>query len=167
MKVRDIMTRRVDCCTPETDLGTVACLMWRRDCGAVPVIEPRTKQVVGMVTDRDICIGLGTSGKRPDERRVKEIIGERAYTVGADTDVREAMLTMQRHQVRRLPVTNRQGELEGMLSLNDLILHAENGGPTESHVAIPDLMRTVRTICEHRATALVPDDLPRAEVEVC
>ena len=167
MKVRDIMTRRVDSCAPETDLGTAACIMWRRDCGAIPVVDPATRQVVGMITDRDICIGLATSGKRPAERRVSEIMGERAFTVGADTDVREAMLTMQRHQVRRLPVTNRQGELEGMLSLNDLILHAENGGPTETHVAIPDLMRTVRTISEHRATALVPGDLPRAEVEVC
>lgn len=167
MKVREIMTRRVDSCTPETDLGTAACMMWRRDCGAIPVVEPGTRKVVGMITDRDICIGLATSGKRPDERRVSEIMGDVAYTIGSETDIREAMLAMQRHQVRRLPVTNRQGELEGILSLNDLVLHAESGGPTETHVAIPDLMRTLRTVSEHRATALVPDDHLLAEIEVC
>jgi CBS domain-containing protein len=167
MKVRDIMTKRVDACTPDADLGTVACMMWRRDCGAIPVIEPQTRKVLGVVTDRDIAIGLGTSGKRPDERLVSELIGTHAYTIEADTDVRDAMLEMQRHQVRRLPVTNGKGELEGMLSLNDLILHAESGGPAEAHVSIPELMRTVRLVSEHRSTVLVPDDDLLAEVEVC
>jgi CBS domain-containing protein len=167
MKVQELMTVSVEACTPDTDLATAALMMWRRDCGAVPVVDPGTRKLVGMVTDRDICISLATSSHRPDERSVGDIVGLGAYAIGPDTDVREAMLAMQRHQVRRLAVTDAHGQLVGIVSLNDLILHAENGGPVEAHVAIPDLMRTLKTVCQHRATALLPDDELLSEVEVC
>lgn len=59
MKVRDIMTQGAVCCGP----GTVE-LMWNRNCGMLPVVGADGK-LQGVVTDRDICIAMGTRNRLP------------------------------------------------------------------------------------------------------
>jgi CBS domain-containing protein len=71
MKVREVMIDRVTSCNSNTNLATVAGLMWENDCGVLPVLDDGGK-VVGMITDRDTCIavahkaptGIGYFGKR-------------------------------------------------------------------------------------------------------
>ena len=59
MKVRDIMTTAPETCGRKTNLASVAAHLWRADCGVLPVID-QDRELVGIVTDRDICIALGT-----------------------------------------------------------------------------------------------------------
>ncbi len=59
MKVKDVMTSPVLFCAPETNLAAAAMIMWESDCGALPVVSHETK-VVGMITDRDICMAAAT-----------------------------------------------------------------------------------------------------------
>ena len=64
MKVKEIMTGEAVTCTPETDLATAAQLMWEGDCGVLPVVS-EGKGVVGMITDRDICMATAMKFRSP------------------------------------------------------------------------------------------------------
>lgn len=64
MEVRDVMTKTVASCHPETNLAAAGALMWETDCGVLPVVDERRK-VSGVITDRDVCIALTTSDRRP------------------------------------------------------------------------------------------------------
>lgn len=72
------------------------------------------------------------------------------YSVKPDDDVRKALELMQEHKVRRLPVLNADGELKGMLSMNDLVLRAEEpNGKKKPRLSFQDVMKTYKAICEH------------------
>jgi CBS domain-containing protein len=60
MKVHDVMTTHVHCCSPSTDLAAAAVMMFAGDCGVLPVLLEH--KVMGIITDRDIAIALGTRG---------------------------------------------------------------------------------------------------------
>lgn len=64
MKVQDIMTPEVQSCGLDTNLSTAAKMMWDSDCGTLPVVS-REGKVLGMVTDRDICMSVATKNKAP------------------------------------------------------------------------------------------------------
>ena len=81
MKVQDVMTDEVQSCGPETNLATVAMQMWRGDFGAMPVVADR--KVVGMITDRDICMAAATKHRDPANIRVKEVISGKCTVVRA------------------------------------------------------------------------------------
>ena len=66
MQVQDIMTDDVACCTADTNLGEVAQMMVENDCGAIPVVENVDgRQVVGVITDRDIVVRAVAKGMNP------------------------------------------------------------------------------------------------------
>jgi Mg/Co/Ni transporter MgtE len=60
--VRDLMTTAVRSCTTGDNLQRAAQIMWESDCGVVPVVD-RDGRLVGMITDRDICMAAYTQGK--------------------------------------------------------------------------------------------------------
>jgi CBS domain-containing protein len=62
MKIEDVMTRNVYFCSPSMNLAEAVAMMWTDDCGALPVVN-ESGNVVGMITDRDICIALAARGK--------------------------------------------------------------------------------------------------------
>jgi len=153
MKVREVMTRQVEACPPDADLGSAALVMWRKDCGFVPVVDGPGRRVIGTVTDRDICMGLATSGRTPADRTVREVMSTAAWTVSPDVDVDDALEIMEDHRVRRLPVVDGNGALEGIVSLNDLVLSTEEprvGDGESDSVPSDRLVRALRAICEHR-----------------
>lgn len=147
MTVRDIMTTDVKSCRPETSLAEAVKLMWEQDCGALPVVTAERK-VAGMVTDRDICIALGTRGRTADRIVARDLTAGKAYTCLPDDDVVTALETMKAHKVRRLPVVDAGGQLKGILSLNDVVTHAGAATPNE-------IVTTLTSICEHRHPAAV------------
>src|SRR5690242_8490683 len=78
MKVQDVMTRNVEACLPETDLAAAAMMMWRQDCGVIPVTN-RDGRVAGVVTDRDICMAVATQHRLADQIHVNEIISGKVH----------------------------------------------------------------------------------------
>lgn len=119
MKVKDLMTTDVKRCSPETNLAAAAKIMWEGDCGAVPVTDERD-HVVGVITDRDICIAAATRPRTEGEIPVKEVISKAAYTCAPGDDVRAALDTMKARKVRRLPVVDQGGTLVGIVSIHDI-----------------------------------------------
>ena len=147
MKVQDVMTDEVQSCAPETNLATVAMQMWRGDFGAMPVVAGR--KVVGMITDRDICMAAATKHRDPANIRVKEVISGQVYGCSCDTDIHEALKIMQQKQVRRLPIiTPEDGRLQGIVSMNDVALKTQAGREVE--LSAEDVEQTLRAICTHR-----------------
>jgi CBS domain-containing protein len=109
--------------------------MWEGDCGAVPVIDDRGK-VVGMITDRDICIAAATRPRPEGEIPVQDVISKALYSCGPGDDIRSALETMRTRKVRRLPVVDQGGRLAGIVSIHDIALQSRsNKGadiPTEA-----------------------------------
>jgi CBS domain-containing protein len=151
MKVQDVMTYNVQSCRLETNLAEAAMQMWRGDFGILPVVTQAGK-VVGMLTDRDICMAAATRHRDPANIRVKEVISGKAYGCSPDTDIREALKIMQQKQVRRLPIMSAEtGRLEGILSMNDVALKAKADPKTE--LSAEDVENTLRAICTHSTVA--------------
>ena len=147
MKVQDVMTSEVRTCRPETNLSAAAMKMWNGDCGALPVLADGG-EVVGMITDRDICIAAATKHRDPEKIRVDEVISGKAYSCSPETEIHEALEIMQEKRVRRLPVINsHDGKLAGILSMNDVALKAQGNGTAE--LSAQDVENTLRAICAH------------------
>ena len=103
-----------------------------------------------MITDRDICFGATTKSRMPSGVSVAEVITGQVFACGPDDDVHEALKTMSRARVRRLPVIAGDGTLRGILSMNDVVLKAEDGGGERHHgITYGDVVRTYKAICEH------------------
>ncbi|MCI0337757.1 MAG: CBS domain-containing protein [Acidobacteria bacterium] len=150
MKVQDVMTSNVNSCRPETNLAVVAAMMWDEDCGVMPVVNDVGK-VVGMITDRDIAIAVATKGRLASEIPVSEVITDRVHSCTVGEDIKSALKTMRHEKVRRLPVVNDDGLLQGILCTNDLVLRAEEArGKHVPDLPYEDVMSTIKAICEHR-----------------
>jgi CBS domain-containing protein len=157
MKVHELMTHTPERCTPDTDLAAAAMIMWRTDCGAVPVVsEGDQPRVLGMITDRDICMAVATRHRRAEEMRVGEVMTGRLVATGPDEDLDEALDLMRLEQVRRLPVVDAEDSLIGILSINDVILEAAAAnGPRRASPTSDEVVNAMKGICEHHAGQLV------------
>lgn len=120
------MTGDAGFCGLTASLAEVAVTMWQRDCGVVPVVD-REKKVVGMITDRDICMACATRNRVAAEIMVSEVVSGKVFACRADDDVETALKTMRRQQLRRLAVTDADNVLVGVLSISDCLRHAGKG----------------------------------------
>ena len=153
MKVQDIMTSDVQCCGPDTNLAAAAKMMWDSDCGALPVLNVEG-QVMGMITDRDICMAAATKNKPTSDITVWETARGTAYTCRLSDDVRTALDIMKREKIRRLPVVDEDGVLQGIIAMNDFVLLAgEAKGGKAPALSYEDVVRTMKAISAHRALA--------------
>jgi CBS domain-containing protein len=123
MRVREIMNPAVEACGPADNLSTAAGIMWRNDCGVVPVVD-EARRVTGVITDRDICMAVATRDRLAARITVGELQSGRLHACGPGDDVRAALRVMEENQVRRLPVVDGDGALVGMLSLHDVVRRA-------------------------------------------
>jgi CBS domain-containing protein len=148
MRVRELMTEKVTACTQDSTLAGVASRMWLGSCGAVPVLDS-ARRAVGIITDRDICFAVASQGRLASDIKVREVISGKLYTCSPDDDILDALHTMGSRHVRRLPVVDEAGQLVGILSVTDTILHAER--PSKPQLA-PDLpfdevLDTLQSVC--------------------
>lgn len=119
MNVRDLMAKKVRTCLATHPLTEAARIMWEHDVGAVPVVDTEGR-LVGMITDRDICMHAYLSGNRlGDDEVITAMSGDRLVTVQPDDEVEAVARSMELNQLRRLPVT-KDGKLMGVISLADL-----------------------------------------------
>ena len=118
MAIRDIMTPHPAACTPTTRLEVVARLMADRDCGEIPVCQDG--RVVGVITDRDIVVRALACGKDARLVPVMNVMTPVVHTVRGDDSINRAIQVMEKYRVRRLPVTEEDGSLIGMISQSDL-----------------------------------------------
>jgi CBS domain-containing protein len=121
-KVREVMTARPRCVTPDTPVTQVAEVMESEDVGAVPVVE--NDQLAGMITDRDIVIRAIAKGKDPRGMPVREIYTKQVLAVRPEDDLKDVVKAMAGYQVRRLAVVDADNHLVGVVSQADVALEA-------------------------------------------
>lgn len=153
MKVKEVMTPDAKAIWLTESLSDAAKLMWDNDCGVLPIIKDGRK-VIGMITDRDICMAVAMRDANPSGVSVEEVMTGEVYAVSTEDEVDQALQTMKDHKIRRLPVLNPEGELEGMLSMNDIVLHAKTSkGAAAGTIKYDDVVKTYQAICEHPVPA--------------
>jgi CBS domain-containing protein len=132
---RDVMTPKPACCTPTTTIDQVAKMMLHNDCGEIPVID-RAGVPIGVITDRDIVCRIVAEGRNPAENLVEQYMSQPIVTVPEDATLEEVLSTMEKHQIRRVPVTDEQGYCSGIIAQADVAWT----GPER---AVADLVREV------------------------
>lgn len=146
----DIMSASPMSCRPETDLAAAAMMMWDGDCGILPIITEDQK-LRGVITDRDICIALGSRHRRAEEMTVQEVSNAAVFSCRPEDDIHKAMETMGLHQIRRLPVTGPGGNLVGMISMKDLVLAVAKPekGRKAGELKGEEILKTFQDICQN------------------
>ncbi|MFI5301661.1 MAG: CBS domain-containing protein [Polyangiales bacterium] len=151
MNVSEMMTQDVRTCGIHDNLARAAQVMWEADCGCLPVIDDGGR-VVGMVTDRDVCMSSYIEGKRFEEIPVSIAMSKHVFTVGEYDQLETAEAIMRQRQIRRLPVVDLDGRLRGLLSLNDLARHSEpTEGRLQDGLSSDSVARTLAAISQKRA----------------
>jgi CBS domain-containing protein len=121
MKAGRVMTRDVATCVRSTQLDEVARLMVQHNVGALPVIDDeRKRQVVGIVTDRDIVCRALASGRDASFLTASDCMTSHVYVAGEEDDIETCLATMEEHHVRRLPVIDDKRTCVGILTLTNL-----------------------------------------------
>lgn len=158
MKVQEVMTAdKLKYCSPETKLQDAAKTMKSENIGALPVLD-KDKKVVGLVTDRDICLSLTKKMTKPGFVSVGEIMAKKVYTVGATEELSSALRQMRVNKVGRVPVIDEKGKLKGIVSLHKLLSDATQGKKLElGSVSSPDetVLKTVQAITERYSNGKV------------
>jgi CBS domain-containing protein len=156
MKVKEVMMGTPYYCQLDANLGSATELMWVGNCGFLPVVGVDSK-VVGVVTDRDICIALGTRNKLPGDLTVREVLSSKLYSCSPDDDIHIALQEMKNGGVRRLPVIAESGSLVGVISMDDVVEKAEAMGMgNQPELSSDEVVRTYRAIDQRRVPQIVP-----------
>jgi CBS domain-containing protein len=123
MNVAELMMRTVYTCKPDDSLAAAAALMWDHDVGCTPVVDAG-RHVVGLITDRDICMATYTRDAAPSKIEVASVMSRYVFSCSPNEALIDAEEVMRVHRVRRVPVIDDRGTLVGILSLNDLAQEA-------------------------------------------
>lgn len=146
MTIKEIMKTDVATCAPTDDVATAGKIMHERKCGFVPVVDSHGS-VVGVVTDRDLCIATATEKHRTAEHiAVKDAMSHPVFSCFPDENLNVVLATMAKHHVRRLPVLDKNGHLQGVLSIDDIVqTHRRRGAPTAE-----EIVDAIKEICAPR-----------------
>jgi CBS domain-containing protein len=121
--LKDIMTRNPITVRPDDSAQKAAGLMKDNHVGPIPVLDQESR-LVGLVTDRDLAIKVVAEGKSADTK-VGDVMSRDLFTCGPDDNIKEALRTMETHQVRRVPIVDDQGRLLGIVAQADLATKME------------------------------------------
>jgi CBS domain-containing protein len=148
MKIATLMTTNVATCRLDEPLSIAAERMWTRDCGVLPVVDT-DETVVGMVTDRDICMSAWMNGCSPQALNVATAMSRSLHSCSPEDELAAAERLMRTNRIRRLPVVDRGGKLVGILSLADIVREAERErGRGQHEVGPSEVADTLANICE-------------------
>lgn len=155
MNIIDICTKAVRFCRPQDNVAAAASVMWECDCGAIPVLDDAGK-LIGVITDRDICIAVATRKQYAHDIPVSEVMSGMVISCKTGDPVKEALRLMREAKIRRLPVLDDKGMLRGIVSVNDIILAAHDVKvKAVKEALLQEIMLTLMAISQHHK--------PRAE----
>ena len=131
-KLKDIMSPNVQVISPKATISEAAQKMRDGDFGMVPVAE--NDRMIGAISDRDIAVRAIAEGKGPDTP-VRDVMSEGITWAYEDDSVEHAAEIMSEHQVRRLPVVNREKRLVGIVALGDFAVESSDISPAAEALA--------------------------------
>ena len=173
MKIDKLIVKTVLSCYPEDDLRVPARAMWEGDCGSIPVVDSWS-HVIGMITDRDICMAAYTQGRKLEEIRVQDVMSKGVTSCKTSDSLEQAEELMRRQKVRRLPVVDGDKRLVGLLSIHDIALAAKAETLPARDASLRHVGLLLADVCEPRlrpnaACGLEPGlrKLSTSAIEIC
>jgi CBS domain-containing protein len=148
-----VMTENARSCGPKDRLTDAARVLWEADCGVVPVVDPGGT-VVGMLTDRDVCMAAYTKGLPLHDIAVEQVMARDVVTCSRGDSVQALLERMANNRVRRIPVVDAERRLLGVVSLADLALYAEE---LESDALLTQVARTLAVLSSPRGSHHAPE----------
>ncbi len=148
MRADEIMVEPIVTCQSNEPLDQAARRLWDRDCGALPIVNDKGV-LVGMLTDRDICMAALIQGRPLAELSIPNAMSKVVYAVTANTTLGEIKELMAVQQIRRVPVVDADNKPIGIITVNDLIRAAARSGNGMTKV-----MQILASISEHRVEAV-------------
>ena len=148
MLIEQLMSQPAVICRPNDTLNTAASLMWEHDCGVLPVVA-EDDRLVGVLTDRDICMAAHFQGQPLHEIPVSVAMARQVVSCFPQEFIDAAERLMSEAQVRRVPVVDAENRPLGVLSFNDLIRHAASTDPRDGFDRA--LVLSMAAICQPRA----------------
>ena len=145
MKSETLMTRDVYTCRTIDTLDHAAELMRDHDIGSLPVVD-ESGHVVGMITDRDICMATYAQDAPPRAISVELAMSRHPATCAPGDDLAVVEEQMRRRQIHRMPVVDDAGHPVGIVSLNDLARAAQQG----AGVSAAEVASTLAAVCAQR-----------------
>ena len=127
MKLKDIMTQKIEFIGPDAFLQEAAEKMAKFNVGVLPVCD-EGHLPFGILTDRDIIVRAMAKNLDLKQTRVRDIMTPEVTTCQADTKIKDAAKLMEEKQLRRLLIVDPEqgGKIIGICSLGDLVLHTHN-----------------------------------------
>jgi CBS domain-containing protein len=162
MKAEDVMTRRVVACRADSDLSQAARLMWENDCGSIPVVDADDR-LVGILTDRDACMSAYFQGRSLRELPAAGCMAREVASCQSSDSVLDVVRLMAERRVRRIPVTDGEGHLVGIVGWSDLLGAAEKAGDKKRKQLEEALLVALASISAHERSAEITPPLPAAK----
>ena len=131
-QLKDLMSRNVQVIDPDMTIEDAAIRMRDGDFGMLPVGE--NDRMIGTISDRDIAIRC-VAERKDSGTRVRDVMSQGVTWVYEDNSVEEAVVLMSEHQVRRLPVLDRNKRLVGIVALGDLAVEHSSARPAAEALA--------------------------------
>jgi len=147
MMIRDLMTKQVASVRATDSTAVAARLMWDCDCGAIPVLDEEGR-AIAMITDRDICMSALMRDRAPSAIPVSDAMSRGLHACAPDDSLAFAEQLMRTHQIRRIPIVDRDGHPLGLLSLADIVRATDrHKGRATREVAPVEVVLTLADIC--------------------
>lgn len=118
--LKQIMTLSPQCCTPLDTIAEAARRMAAGDFGAMPVVDPQSHRLEGMITDRDITCRIAAKGADATRTPVRDGMSTNVAALGPEASIHDCIQTMETRQVRRVPIVDAVGKVIGIVAQADL-----------------------------------------------
>lgn len=126
MKLSEMMHETPVCCDELETAQRAAEIMREQNTGVLPVVEKDSRgKLIGIVTDRDLCLRVIAEGRDPKKVRVYECMTSSPVCTRSADDLQHALVLMQEHHVRRIPIVDAEQRICGMVTLTNLLNHLE------------------------------------------
>lgn len=123
-RARDVMTPNPSVCLESDSIQKAVQIFRNEDCGAVPIINKDGK-CTGIITDRDVCLYVVLNRVDPEKTSVRDAMTPSPVTCGLDEELDRVLDKMEKHQIRRIPVVEKDGKCVGIIAQADVALGAE------------------------------------------
>jgi len=128
MLVKDVMSKNLYCCVPSDTAQAAAKTMRAQSVGALPVVSDSiNRRLEGIVTDRDLCCSIVAGARLAETTKIADVMTRDPITCAADNTLNDCEELMEKYQVRRLPVIDKQGRCIGVVAQADIALHGPAG----------------------------------------
>jgi CBS domain-containing protein len=119
MSIESLLRRPVQTLSPDAPCREAAQLL--RDEGVGCVVVSEDERPLGIVTDRDLVVRVMASGRDPDKTPLRDVMSGEPVFLADERGIDQVVATMRQERIRRIPIVDAEGRLEGVVSLDDLL----------------------------------------------